>query len=69
MNENMDYPVLEFEDCINYIADKTKLDKEIIESVLNAETEFMEKVGIVVTDNAEKWEEEKVISYSELKTN
>ena len=65
----MDYPVLEFEDCINYIADKTKLDKEIIESVLNAETEFMEKVGIVVTDNAEKWEEEKVISYSELKTN
>ena len=39
MNENMDYPVLEFEDCINYIADKTKLDKEIIESVLNAETE------------------------------
>lgn len=69
MNENMDYPVLEFEDCINYIADKTKLDKEIIESVLNAETEFMEKVGIVVTDNAEKREEEKVISYSELKTN
>ena len=69
MNENMDCPVLEFEDCINYITDKTKLDKEIIESVLNAETEFMEKVGIVVTDNAEKWEEEKVISYSELKTN
>lgn len=69
MNENMDYPVWEFEDCINYIADKTKLDKEIIESVLNVETEFMEKVGIVVTDNAEKWEEEKVVSYSELKTN
>ena len=69
MNENMDYPVLEFEDCINYIVDKTKLDKEIIESVLNVETEFMEKVGIVVTDNAEKWEEEKVVSYSELKTN
>ncbi len=54
MNENMDYPVLEFEDCINYIADKTKLDKEIIESVLNVETEFMEKVGIIATDNAEK---------------
>ena len=69
MNENMDYPVLEFEDRINYIADKTKLDKEIIESVLNAETEFMEKVGIIAADNAEKWEEDKVISYSELKTN
>ena len=27
MNENMNYPVLEFEDCINYIVDKTKLDR------------------------------------------
>ena len=51
MNENNDYPVLDFEDCINYIVDKTKLDREIIESVLNAETEFMEKVGIIVTDD------------------
>lgn len=54
MNENMDCPVLEFEDCINYITDKTKLDKEIIESVLNAETEFIEKIGIIVTDDAEE---------------
>lgn len=51
MNQNMDCPVLEFNDCVNYIIDKTKLDREIIESVLNAETEFMEKVGIIVTDD------------------
>lgn len=51
MNENMDCPVLEFNDCVNYIIDKTKLDREIIESVLNTETEFMEKVGIIVTDD------------------
>ena len=51
MNENNDYPVLDFEDCLNCIAEKIKLDKEVIESVLNAETEFMEKVGIIVTDN------------------
>ena len=26
MNENNDYPVLDFKDCLNYIVDKTKLD-------------------------------------------
>ena len=55
MNENNDYPVLDFEDCLNYIAEKIKLDKEVIESVLNAETEFMEKVGIIVTDNVHEY--------------
>lgn len=54
MSENNDYPVLDFKDCLNYIVDKTKLDKEIIESVLNAETEFMEKIGIIVTDDAKE---------------
>ncbi len=54
MNENNDYPVLDFEDCLNYIVNKTKLEKEVIASVLNAETEFMEKVGVIVTDDAKE---------------
>lgn len=53
MNEIKDCLVLDFDDCVNYIIDITKLDKEIIESVLNAETEFMKKVGIIVTDDVE----------------
>lgn len=50
MNSNKDCPVMEYEDCVNYIVEKTKLDKDTIESVLNAETDFMIKSGIIVID-------------------
>lgn len=50
MEQNKDCPVLEYKDCVNYIVEKTKLDKDVVESVLNAETDFMIKLGIIVTN-------------------
>lgn len=40
-------PVLDFTDCINYIAKDTGYNSEIVVAVLNSETEYMRKVGII----------------------
>lgn len=50
MDSNKNCPVMEYEDCVKYIVEKTKLDKDIVESVLNVETDFMIELGITATD-------------------
>lgn len=40
-------PVLDYEECIKYIMGSTGITKDIVEKVIDAETEYMVKVGIV----------------------
>ena len=40
-------PVLDFDDCIKFIVETTEYDAEIVEAILDAETEYMCKVGII----------------------
>lgn len=46
MNENT--PVYEWEDAINFIAERCDIDKETIEKVLILEEDYMRSVGIIV---------------------
>lgn len=46
MNENT--PVYEWEDAINFIAERCNIDKEIIEKVLLLEEDYMRSIGIIV---------------------
>ena len=48
----MDYidgkPVLDFDDCVKYIVKDTGYNSEIVESILDSETRYMMKVGIIL---------------------
>ena len=48
MNDNT--PVYEWEDAINYIAERCDVDKEIIEKVLLLEEDYMRTIGIIVDE-------------------
>lgn len=39
--------VMDFEKAVQYIMDKTGLSEEIIQSVLDTETQYMIEIGIV----------------------
>lgn len=45
-NENQDMIMLDFDELIQFIHEKTGYQKEMIENVLNYETEYMEQIGI-----------------------
>lgn len=47
MNENKEIPVLDFDELVKYIHEKTEYDKEVIEKVLDLETEYMVQLGII----------------------
>lgn len=40
-------PVLDFEELVSYIMEKSQYPKADIERVLDLETEYMEKIGII----------------------
>ena len=45
--------VLDYEDMIVTIMEKTGLDKNVVSSVLDAESDYMEQVGILMTSDSE----------------
>ena len=40
-------PVLDFDECVKYIVEDIGYNSATVESILNAETEYMRKVGII----------------------
>ncbi len=48
-----DTPVYEFEDAINFIAERCDVDKDIIEKVLLLEEDYMRSIGIIVDESIE----------------
>lgn len=48
MNENT--PVYEWEDAINFIAERCDIDEEVIEKVLLLEEDYMRSVEIIVEE-------------------
>ena len=51
---NNEEPIMmNFDDCVNFIIESTKLDKDTVTAVLDAETEFMRKIGIITDTCAE----------------
>lgn len=51
MNENM--PVFDWENAVEYIANRCELDKRTVEKVLLLEEEYMRNVGIISEDDEE----------------
>lgn len=43
-------PVYEWEDAINFIAERSNIDKNIIEKILELEEDYMRSIGIIVED-------------------
>lgn len=50
MEEFMNEPVLDFEECLTFISDKTGIAKNTVMKVLDAESEFMINAGIIVPE-------------------
>ena len=48
MNSNT--PVYEWEDAINYIAERCDVDKETIEKILLLEEDYMITIGVIVDE-------------------
>lgn len=46
MNENT--PVYDWDDAINFIAERCDIDKETIEKILILEEDYMRSIGIIV---------------------
>lgn len=46
--------VLDFDDCIEFIHQDTGIDQETINRVLDSETRFMIKVGIITVEDEQK---------------
>lgn len=55
MDNNM--PVYEYEDAINFIAERCNVDKDTIEKVLMLEEDYMRSIGIVIDEQEEIFEE------------
>lgn len=47
MKENKEILVLNFNELVKYIQEKTEYNKEVIEKVLDLETEYMVQLGII----------------------
>ena len=50
MDENKEIPVLDFDELVNYVQAKSNYTKEVIENVLNLETDYMIQIGIISID-------------------
>lgn len=49
MNEKI--PVFDWEDAVNFIAERCNVEKDIIENILELEEEYMRSVGIIEAEN------------------
>ena len=50
MDENKDMPVMDFDKLVSYIHEESGYAKEVIEDVLNLETDYMVHLGIISMD-------------------
>ena len=53
--ENKEMPVLDFDELVDYIKEKSDYTKEIIEDILNLETDYMVQLGIISIDWDIEW--------------
>lgn len=43
-------PVYDFEDAIDFITERTSIDKELVEKVLMLEEDYMRSIGIITDE-------------------
>lgn len=48
MNENKEIPVLDFEEMVDWIESETDYDRNIIQHILEMETEWLKQAGVVI---------------------
>lgn len=46
--ENKEIPVLDFNECIDWIASETEYDRDTIQHILEMETEWMKQAGVII---------------------
>lgn len=42
--------IMDFDETIKYVVDKTRIDKDTVEKVLFAESDYMMELGIIICD-------------------
>lgn len=47
-----DTPVYEWEDAINFIAERCNIDKDTIETVFTLEEDYMKSIGIIMEEQS-----------------
>lgn len=47
-----DTPIYEWEDAINFIAERCNIDKDTIETVLTLEEDYMKSIGIIMEEQS-----------------
>lgn len=51
MEENfMNAPVVDYDECFEFIEEKTGISRKTIEKVIDAETEYLISLGIITTE-------------------
>lgn len=48
--KNKDIPVLDFEEMVDWIESETDYDRDTIQHILEMETEWMKKAGVIIED-------------------
>lgn len=48
MDENKEIPVLDFEEMVDWIESETDYDRNIIQHILEMETEWLKQAGVVI---------------------
>lgn len=48
MGENKELPVLDFEEMVDWIESETDYDRNIIQHILEMETEWLKQAGVVI---------------------
>ena len=46
--ENKEIPVLDFNECIDWIDSETEYDRDTIQRILEMETEWMKQAGVII---------------------
>lgn len=48
-------PVYDYEDAINFIVERSDVNKDVIEKVLMLEEDYMRSIGIIVDGKIDCW--------------
>lgn len=50
MTENKEIPVVDFEEMVDWIELETEHDRDIIQHILEMETEYLKTLGVIIED-------------------
>ena len=49
-SKSKEVPCVDYEKCFDYIVENTGIDRELVMKVIDAETEYLIKIGVIKTE-------------------